>query len=87
MYYFMLEQFAREEVLNSAMIRLRAGYLMHIRNEEKSKNPNGEKIEFCKKRCKEITSEYRTIFNQTDSFKEDAIKKYSKELNKLNPFS
>ena len=82
--YFMLHKVAREDILNSVMIRLRGRYFNLIRAEEKSQNPDREKIQFCRERCDEITKEYRTIFNQTDSFKEDAIEKYSKELNKLN---
>jgi hypothetical protein len=80
----MLNQVAREDILNSVTIRLRARYFHVISAEEKSQNPNREKIQFCRERCQEITKEYRTIFNQTDSFKETAIEKYSKELNKLN---
>jgi hypothetical protein len=83
----MLDQVAREDVLNSAMTRLRGRYLTLIRGEEKSQNPNKEKIQFYRERCNEITKEYRTIFNQTDSFKEAAIEKYSRELNKLKLFS
>lgn len=87
MNYFMLDQVAREDILNSAMTRLRGRYIALIHGEEKSQNPSREKIQFYRERCKEITEEYRTIFNQTDSFKEAAIEKYSKELNKFSQSS
>jgi hypothetical protein len=87
MYYFMIDQVATADTLNSVLIRLRGRYVTLIRNEEKSKSPNEEKIHFYRERCNEITKEYRTIFNQTDSFKDASIEKYSRELNKLKLFS
>lgn len=82
----MMDQFAREEILNSVINQVRGRYVTLICKEEKSERPNKEEINFYRKRCKEITEEYRTIFNQTDSFKEGAIEKYSMELNKLKSF-
>ncbi|MBS1508568.1 MAG: hypothetical protein JSS79_18170 [Bacteroidetes bacterium] len=83
MSYFMMEEFARDETLNSIMTRLRGRYAVLAHLEGESKKPDSEKIQSYSERGKEISKLLRTIFYEPIDFKEAAISKFSNELKEL----